>query len=360
MWEHFKEVYAEYIEAKRRAMDEHNYEASKNDKHNNDVYLNLINYFNGTLVADYNTFLQFSELDFYYGLSTFKYVPGFEIIKEQTQVNVEIKPFSDLPFEPIKVTNQKTAITKATFTALSEYIEFINETYHQTSSLQSTLTSFNSSASYFKTLASYEKRQPMHLDYSKFQVPHSYFQKVITTSKSLPPVIAKSLNTQAEVIMNVLKEMDNLGASLDLEVKERRYEKDRLEKVFQILEREAELFRIWDAKKEKLYSDVRKIYESYLPTNAGTSWQKSGKVLRDLTDLDHDAVFESKKFYNGDSTVKINTEKIESSLRDVLTKEFDNLQGIQKLGRYNGNCPYSPYLHRANQATRVTTILTTE
>ncbi|HEY0653890.1 MAG TPA: VWA domain-containing protein [Chryseosolibacter sp.] len=343
MWEHFKEVYADYIDVKRHALDEHNYEATKSDKHNNDVYLNLINHFNGTLVADYNTFLQFSERDGFYGLSTFKYVPGFEIINEQTQVNVEIKPFAEVAFEPIKTAPQKTIITKPVFAALSEYIDFINETYHQTHSLQSTLTSFNSSASYFKTLASYEKRQPMYLDYSKFQVPHSYFQKVISASKALAPSIAKSLNAQAETIMNVLKEMDNLGASLDMEVKERRYEKDRLERVYQILEREAVLMKAWDDKKEKLYNDVRAIYESFLPANMESSWQKSGKALRDLVDLDHDAVFEARKFYNGDSTVKINTEKIESTLRDVLAKEFDNLQGIQKLGRYNGNCPYSPY-----------------
>jgi Ca-activated chloride channel family protein len=342
MWGQFKEVYADYIDAKRRALDEHNYEASKNDRHNNEVYHNLINYFNGTLVADYNSFLEFSERDGYYGLTTFKYVPAFDIIKQNEIVSVEVKPFIDIPFDPVKVTPQKTAITKNTFSALGEYIEFINETWRQTRSLQSTLASFNSSASYFKTLESFEKRQPMHLDYSKFQIPYSYFQK-IATSRALPPEIAKSLNTQAEVLMNVLKEMDNLGASLDIEVKERKYENDRLAKVYQILEREAKLLTIWDEKKERLYKDVRAVYDSYLPTSAGSSWQKSGLAIRELSDLDHDALFQAKKFYNGDSTIKINTEKIESTLRDVIAKEFDNMQGIQKLGRYNGNCPYSPY-----------------
>lgn len=343
MWEHFKEVYAEYIEAKRRALDEHNYEASKNDHHNNDVYLNLINYFNGTLVSDYNTFLQFSERDGYYGMATFKYVPAFEIIKDETKISIEIKPFEDLAFEPVKVAPQTVTIPKNVFGALSEYVEFINETWHQTRSLQSTLTSFNSSASHFKTLESYEKRQPMYIDYSKFQVPHSYFQKVVAASKSLPPAHAKSLNTQAEVLMNILKEMDALGSSLDVEVKERRYEKDRLARVYQILEREAQLFTEWDNRKEKLYNDVRAIYESYLPTNAASSWQKSGKALRDLTDLDRAAVFLAKKYYEGDSSITISTEKIETSLREVIAKEFENMQGIQKLGRYNGNCPYSPY-----------------
>ncbi|HEY0744141.1 MAG TPA: VWA domain-containing protein [Chryseosolibacter sp.] len=343
MWEHFKGVYADYIEAKRRALDEHNFEASKNDHHNNEVYLNFINYFNGTLVADYNTFLQFSERDGYYGVLTLKYVPGFDILKQSEQVSVEVKTFEDLPFEAIKTTSQKTAIPKNVFDALTEYIDFINETWRQTRSLQSTLTSFNSSATTFKTLESYERRQPMHFDYSDFKVPYSYQQKVVAASKAFPAQYSKSLNTQAEVIMNVLKEMNNLGASLDIEVKERRYEKDRLAKVYQILERQSELFTIWDEKKERLYKDVRSIYDSYTATNPSASWQKSGKVLRELTDLDHDAVFEAKKYYGGDSTIKIDAEKIEARAREVIAKEFDNMQGIQKLGRYNGNCPYSPY-----------------
>jgi hypothetical protein len=49
------------LSTKRNGLDEYNFEAKKSDKHSNDVYLGLINYVNGTLVSDYNMFLQYAE-----------------------------------------------------------------------------------------------------------------------------------------------------------------------------------------------------------------------------------------------------------------------------------------------------------
>jgi Ca-activated chloride channel homolog len=343
MWTNFIESYTEYLEVKRAAMDEHNFEASQNDKHNNDVYLNFINYFNGALVSNYNTFLQFSERDGYFGVSTFKYVPAFDIITSAVTEAIEVKPFDDLPFQPITISKQKTPIPKSTFAALTTYVEFINETFYQVNSLRSTLLNFNGTANYYWNVADYSKRQPMNFNPDKFQVPLSYYQKVTTASKSLPPTLSKSLNTQAEVILNVLKEMEALGAALVTEVTERKYEKDRLKHVYEILDREAVLFKHWDDKKEKLYADVRQVYDAYPPANTNASWQISGRALRNLVDLDHAALFEAKSFYNGDSTRKIDTQPIETTIREIISNEYENMKGIQKLGRYNGMCPYSPY-----------------
>ncbi len=39
----------------------------------------------------------------------------------------------------------------------------------------------------------------------------------------------------------------------------------------------------------------------------------------------------------------VSTDKIDSALRDVIAKEYDNMNGIRKLGRNNGLCPYTPY-----------------
>jgi Mg-chelatase subunit ChlD len=137
--------------------------------------------------------------------------------------------------------------------------------------------------------------------------------------------------------------MDDLSASLDIEVKEKKYERDSLKKVYSILERQEELFRIWDDKKEILYQDVRALFNSYAPAEVSNAWQVSGKALRELTDLDRDALFQAKKFYQGDSTIKISTDQIDRTLRDVIAKEYDNMKGIEKIGRNNGLCPYTPY-----------------
>ena len=343
MYTHFLESYGAYLEIKRTAMDEHNFQASQNDVHNNDVYLNFINYFNGTLVSDYNTFLQFSERDGYYGVNRFKYVPAFAIVRKTETTSVAIKPYENLPYQAIAIQKQKTAITNAAFRSLTEYVEFINETYYQVRSLHTTLTHFNGDANYYWNISDYTKRQPMRFDLDKFQVPLSYYQKVETASKALPPTLAQPLNTQAKVILNILQEMEAVGAAMAVEVQERRYEKDRLQHLYELLERQHVLLAAWDEKKEKLYSDLRLVFDAYPAAQPSSSWQVSGLALRNLIDLDHAALFEAKAFYNGDSTRKINTATIESKLREILTNEYENMKGIEKLGRYNGNCPYSPY-----------------
>ncbi|MFZ6012926.1 MAG: hypothetical protein ACOYXT_21460, partial [Bacteroidota bacterium] len=233
MWTSFQSSLTSILEIKRKALDEYNVEAKKTDVHGNDVYLSLINYFNGTLVSDYNTFVQFSERDKYYGLKTIKYVPLFEIRTQSETIQVDVKPFNDAPRTPVVLARQKTAISKAAYDALNNYIDFINESWRQIQYMQSVLSSFSSSAAYYKTLESFERRAGMSFDFKNYQVPLSDYQKAITDSKVLPPPAMKSLNEQAEVLLNILKEIEAQSALLENEVKERRYEKDRLEKVYQ-------------------------------------------------------------------------------------------------------------------------------
>ena len=343
MWTSFQSSLSSVLSTKRNGLDEYNFEAKKSDKHSNDVYLGLINYVNGTLVSDYNMFLQYAEQNGYRGLKLINYVPGFEIRVQEKVVDVEVKKFNDIPRKAVSVAPLKTAISNPVYQSLSNYISYINEMWSQTRRLQMTLGSFNSSASYYKTLETYTRTGGMSFNYEDFQVPLSSYQKAVADSKVLPPPVGKSLNDQAEVLLNILKEMDDLSASLEIETKEKRYEKDRLKKVYDILERQKVLFDGWDERKELLYQDVRTVYEAYAPLNTTNSWYVSGKALQLLTDLDHEGVFKAKAFYKSDPSITISTEKIDEKLREVISKEYDNMKGIQKIGRNNGLCPYTPY-----------------
>ena len=343
MWTSFQSSLGSVLEVKRTGLDQYNYDAKKSDKHSNDVYLGLINYFNGTLVSDYNTFLQYASQNNYYGLKLINYVPAFEIRIQSKEVKVDVKKFTDISRTPIAVAAQKIAIPKPVYETLSNYIDFINETWSQTRRLQGILGSFNSTATYYKKLDTYNRVGGMSFDYKDFQLPLSQYQKTVSDSKTLPPAISKSLNDQAEVILNILKEMDDLSASLEIETKEKRYEKDHLTRVYEILERQKILFDIWDERKEFLYEDVRKVFDAYVPVSAANSWYVSGKALQKLTDLDHEGVFKAKAFYKSNGALPISTEKIDENLREVISKEFDNMKGIQKIGRNNGLCPYTPY-----------------
>lgn len=344
MWTSFQSSLSSVLSTKRSGLDEYNFEAKKSDKHSNDVYLGLINYVNGTLVSDYNAFIQYADQNNYHGLKLINYVPAFEIKTQAQSVEVDVKKFKDISHTPLSVVPIKTPIPKPVYQSLSNYITYINETWSETRRLQAILGSFNSTASYYKTLDTYNQRAGMSFNYEDFKLPLSQYQKTIVDSKVLPAPIAKSLNDQTEVLSNILKEMDDLSASLEIETKEKRYERDHLKKVYEILERQKVLFEIWDERKELLYEDVRKVYDAYTASNPTNSWYISGKALQQLTDLDHEGVFKAKAFYkSGEPSITISTEKIDETLRDVISKEYDNMKGIQKIGRNNGLCPYTPY-----------------
>jgi Ca-activated chloride channel family protein len=343
MWTSFQGSLGSVLASKRSGLDEYNYEAKKSDKHSNDVYLGLINYFNGTLVSDFNTFVQFAERDGYFGLKSIKYFPLFEIRTQTKMTEVAVKPYKDIPHSPVPATPQRIALSRPLYDVLSNYVDYINETYRQTRYMQMVLVSFNSTAMYYKGLESFEKRGAMSFDYKDFQLPLSQYQKTVADSKSLAPAVAKSLNDQTEVLMNILKEMNDLGALLEIEAKEKRYERDHLKKVYEIMERQKVLLDAWDEKKEILYQDVRKVFDSYPIAQATSSWYISGKALQGLTDLDHEGLFNAKAYYKGTASGPVATEKIDEGLRNVISKEFDNMKGIDKLGRYNGLCPYTPY-----------------
>ena len=152
MWTSFQSSLRSVLSAKRNGLDEYNFEAKKSDKHSNDVYLGLINYINGTLVADYNMFLQYAEQNSYRGLILINYVPGFEIRTQEKVVDVAVKKFNDIPRKAVSVAPIKTAISNVVYQSLSNYISYINEMWSRTRRLQATLGSFNSSAAYYKTL----------------------------------------------------------------------------------------------------------------------------------------------------------------------------------------------------------------
>jgi Ca-activated chloride channel family protein len=343
MWSHFQESLSTIIDLKKSAIDDYNFEAKKSDRHANNVYLDLINYYNGALVADYNTFIEFSKRDGFAGLLALKYVASFEIRDQAREINMNGTAFTDAPHVNLPIKKQSMAITPAAFKSLSGYVDFINETWRQTNYLQLVLRNFTSSANYFKGLANFEKRAPMNFEYADFKIPTSVYNDVIRESASLPAEYSKNLNQQTETIMSILKEMDQLSASIENEVKNRKYEVDHLSNIFKILERQKILFKAWDEKKEVLYNDLRLIYSSFPVASPESSWEKSGKILRTLAAEDHDILFTVRSYYGGDTTIRISTSKLDDLIREAIGNEFQNMDGIKKYGRNNGLCPYTPY-----------------
>jgi Ca-activated chloride channel homolog len=343
MWPSFVDGLRSILDQKKSAIDQYNHQAMKSDKHTNDVYLSLINYYNGVLVAFYNSFIDYSASDGYRGVKAMKYFPAPTIRDIEERKELVITPYKELDISSPVITPQKIGIPKTVFLALGNYVDLINESWRHVSHFRDVAQNLSSSASYYATLTTFTGRGGMHFRHEGFNVPQSYLLKALADSKALNQLQAQSLNAQSEVIIDVLREMNEVGIMLEQLVSTKQYEQDHCKRIYELLERSRVLYEVWDEKKEKLFTDTRAIFDSYVIVDQRGSWNASGKALWDLTRLDHTGLYQAKRFYKGDQSVRPSVGAIEETVRDVLLKEYDNMKGIQKLGRNHGRCPYTPY-----------------
>lgn len=331
------------LKIKRTALDTYNSDAQKSDKHRNSFYAGLINYFNGTMISNYNNFIKQSRQHGYYGFNAIKYCGALEIVKAPAKVTLDTRHYEDILYVSISPVVSTHAISKNEAISLNNYVDYINSALHQVVWLQRAVHNLSSSAKRYRGLKSFEGRGGLTYSHDDFHIPHSLYQKAVSESTPINVTYAKSINNQAEVILRMLKEMEQLNAALELETKEKLYEKDNLDNIYAMFERYKVLFDAFDVKKERLNLDVRKIYDSYAVTNTNDSWIKSWKALRKQTDHDYEALMGAKAWYKGENVKLPGTEAIDNQLREVIANEYDNMEGIRRLGRNHGGCPYTPY-----------------
>ena len=343
MYSSFNEGMVSILESKRLALDGYNAEARKSDEYANSAYLGLINYYNGVLVSFYNSFIDYAKEDGFRGLKAVRYLPEFEIRNKQVEERFQIVPFVDAQHAELKVPAQTTAITANATTALNNYADFINECIRQIRFLHVVVRNLSSSAASFRGLTSFQGKGRLDYDYQNYKVPLSLYQKTVSESVSLKAEYAKHLNGQVDVMLGIMKEMEQLSEAMQRNVDNRQYEKDKLKYLDEIFDRYRFLFETIDTKKEILYSDVRKVYDSYPFKNSADNWIISWKALRQLVDDDHMGLFQAKDYYLEKTTNIPSTAFIDEHLREVLSNEYENMKGIEKYGRYNGLCPYTPY-----------------
>lgn len=343
MWASFVEGMQSVLALKRSALDNYNHEARKSDQHANETYLDLINHYNGVLVANYNVLLDYANNDKFYGLKAILYVPRLEVRKDEQNERREIVPFKDQSVALPSMSKKSQPINRNEFAALENYVTFINESFRQLSGQRDLISNLSSRAAYFSGLASYAGRGSIQFRHEGFNVPLSYYERAVSESKILAPRIATVLNTRATVLLDILKEVDQIGAALEEQTANRSYEKDGCKGLYVLMERTKVLYDAWDDKKESLYEDIGMVFDSFSVSEPKSSWSKSGTALTALAELDREALFMAKRYYKGESTERPITERIDAKVREVLSGEYENMSGIQKLGRSHGHCPYTPY-----------------
>jgi Ca-activated chloride channel family protein len=338
---------------KSQAIDEHNFAASQNSKHGNQVYLSLLNQYNNDLLANYKSFIDFSQsakrMLYYPAMSP---VITIEPIEAGAKTTSKTAPFRDKPFQPFTVKKVTSPASPALLRTLNDHIDFINESLRQMHLLQVLLRNYQSSAEFYRDPLRARSRANLSYSHDDFKVPLSAYQLLLNASTSLPQPYKTAINIQAEVLLNVLKEMDGLSIELISYTTEKQYLLDHLQRSDAILDRYETLFNVFDLKKERLYEDVRRIHESYPNATPTSSWYIAGSALLKTMDDDHELLFGVKEYLKSEADQIPATEKTDADARQLIVDEYQNMKGLQRYGRSNGLCPYSPYEDLSGNSTR--------
>ncbi|AKD54619.1 VWA domain-containing protein [Spirosoma radiotolerans] len=331
-------------EVKKRAVDDYTFAAQQTAEHGNKVYRSLINQYNNDLVNWQQSFVKYStptrQLLEYPKLS-----PIFKIDPPQPAIQTiqQAQPFSDGKPLAFVIKPAAAPAQTATFQALNAYVEFINESLRQMNHLQVLVRNYQSSADRYRESAGNKRRNSLTYAHNEYKVPVSEHQLLLLNSVHIPSTYRNSINKQADVLLAMLTEMDNLSIELVDYAARGQYEQDQFRRSDAILDRYAFLFDEFDKKKEQLYQDVRRIHESYPATKPLTSWITAGRALLKIIDANKKIVFGIRAYLRGEATERPATDSLRAEARSLISSEFQNLKGLQRYGPSNGLCPYSPY-----------------
>lgn len=338
---------------KRRAIDENTFATRQSAHYGNAVYWSLLNQYNQGLLASYRNFVGYSKsvrrlLDYPALSPVFTPEPAVSGAPATTQT----PPFADKSSMPFQIKPATSPASRATFLALNGYVEFINESLRQMRIVQVLLRNYQESATYYRDPAQANKRASLTYKHDDYQVPVSAYQLLLNNSAAIPPPYRTSLTNQADVLLSMLQEMDGLSIELIGYTTKKQYLDDRLTRSDAILDRYAYLFTTFDQKKEQLYSDIRRVYESYPAAAPTSSWQIAGRALQKTLDADHTILFGVKAYLTTEQPHLPATDEAETQARKLLADEYQNLNGLKRYGRNNGLCPYSPYEDLAENTAR--------
>ncbi|MFD2937034.1 VWA domain-containing protein [Spirosoma flavum] len=341
-------------DVKKQAVDDYTFAARQTSSHGNEVYRSLVNHYNNDLLSWQKNFVQYSKsikqlLDYPKFSLVFRIDPPALTVQKTTQT----EPFRNtLPI--VFTTNPAVApASTATFHSLNAYVEFINESLRQMNHLQTLVRDYQSSADHYRESSGNLHGNALTYSHEAYKVPVSEYQLLLLNSQQIPQSYRISINKQAEVLLGMLIEMDKLSIELIDYTTRKQYEQDHLQRSDAILDRYAYLFTAFDQKKEQLYRDVRRIHESYPVKKPITSWNMSGKALLTVLDTDKEILFGVKDYLRGEATQLPETDTLQAEARELIINEYKNLKGLQRFGRSNGLCPYSPYEDIAEHSLRL-------
>lgn len=330
----------DFLESQRSYVDDYIVSAQKTDEHANDYYRQCLNYYNNCMVPFYNQFTDAAASDGFVAVNMARTVPAFAYKTAAVLPDKAIKTFQDAVVPTLATTPQSKPIPAATATAMNTCVQFINECARRNNYLLMVLR--NNGIHY----RPFPDKNALYFNFDTHKLPRSLLAEVERQSRHLPEAYRQPLLLQVRQLMDISVEMDGLRQLLVDFSAEKRWQQESFATVERTRDRYVMLFGQFDKKKEQFYADIARIYATYPtgPAANATSWQRSYEALTNVIRADKTLCTSAQaQWTQNTQPLVLPHEPVENAAVKAIQDEFANMKGIEKFGRNNGLCPYSPY-----------------
>ena len=334
----------DFLESQRNYVDDYNVSAQQTDKHGNDYYRQCLNFYNDCMVSFYNLFTDAAAADGFVLVNTTRMVPAFAYKTEAVAPDKTVKTFQDAAVPSLVAVPQPKSISANTAAALNTCVQFINQCAGRNNYL---LTVLHNNGIQYRP---FPEKNALYFNFDTYTLPRSLLAELERQLRHVPDAYRQPLLLRARQLMDISVEMDGLRQLLVDFSTEKRWKQEGFAAVERVRDRYVVLFGLFDQKKEQFYADIVQIYALYpINTAANTaantaSWQRSYEALSKVVEADK-ALCTSAMAQWAQNTLPTGLphEPVENAAVKAIQDEFANMKGIEKLGRYNGFCPYAPY-----------------
>lgn len=340
----------EFLESQCSYADEYTIQAQETDEHANEYYHQCLNYYNNCMVSFFNQFADAAASDGYPAVNMARTMPAFVYKTTPLPPDKSIKTFQEAALPALVVTSQPKPVSAATAGALNTCVQFINECARRNNNL---LMALQNNGIHYRPFA---EKNALYFNVDRHVLPRSLLAEAERRLRHIPEACRSPLLLRLRQLMDISVEMDGLRQFLVDFSKEKRWQQEGFAPVERARDRYVVLFEQFDQKKEQCYADIARIYAAY-PADAAltaTSWQRSYEALTRVVQADKTLCTAAQtQWVQNASTPALPHEPVENAAVKAIQDEFSNMKGIEKLGRYNGLCPYSPYEDIGTESRRM-------
>lgn len=317
--------------SKRYWLDRNIYENQLTDGHANSGYKAFLNDLNSAL-SFFNRFC--TANDDFRGIALAGYCPTFILPDKPVKLKVEPLKYDTLTLNKITPIPVSTGISPELAFALNNYIEFVNHAVRVSKNIPRVCINYNHSIN----SAFHAQRSPSRFNYSYPDIPLSYYERAVFTSKYIPENYRTILNKQAKQIWQVFDELQQSLKELELITYEKSEINPAYEFIYSRLRRVAHLIDQFNYQTDELYNNIKAIYDSY-PRDMSDPWMKTGLDMTALMDESRAIVAAMYSYTRDSSGILPPTDKLNEKAREAYLNKHSNLDGINagKYGTTSGN-----------------------